>query len=233
MFIFIMIIVCACVGLYNLFINFYDEKENKRKAINNNQSYYINRYNQTVDVNTDVPYTYKSVRTKPNYATQKVEYTDYVKVSALTGSVIENYTQEQMIKNAEKRAKAKQEAINNGEHYYIYDFRQKWPGIQNKKLFEMQLKDARTIFPNAKYIWADVITEKKYFVAELTEFYKKIKAHVLVGVTDKSDTIILDYDLYTPDELDSIKNLMRKDNWYEFSCEYYIDELHLTKKEDI
>lgn len=235
MFLVFVVIAAMCIGTYKLIADFVDERQRKKTAIKNGMSFYIDRANRTVDIETGVPYRIESARLR--IANGKSYYTDCVKVSALTGSLIQNYTQDKKNDNLKKREKAKEEAINSGENYYIYEERSKWPGATSLgETFEMALSNASLKIPKGRYLWCGLDDHKLYFVYTVFSFSPYVIANVLLDVEKGKLVKIVDEELYTPDEVNAIKKEMSELNSRRSSIEdwYYVgswqnwgDKLHI------
>lgn len=235
MFLVFVAIFSICVVVYKLFADLHDEKQRKVNAKVTGRSFYTNRNNCCVDVVTDVPYRIepaKLVVTKNGSY-----YTDCLKVSALTGSLIQNYTQDKKEANAKARDIARTNAINNGEKYYIYEERSKWPGTTRLgETFEMALSNASIKLPQSKYIWCGINDNKLYFIYTMFVYNPNITANILLDVQSGQLTKIVDEELYTPEEISAIKREMKELNnrhkdlgsWqYVGSFQNWSDKLHV------
>jgi len=206
MFAFFMITIGACVGLWNLLKAWNKERQSRERAIREGRSFYTDRNNQYVDVETDVPYRYTGGDL--TLCNGKWAYTDLVKVQAYTGKVIKNLTLEKRQKIWAERAAAKEEAIKNGEQYYLYEkCSHDWPGHSNcARMYECQLYDAHLRMPLADTMWADVNTDERYFV------YRLAPVNVLLNISTGQLEKIVDEEKYDPELIERIKKRMAYQN---------------------
>lgn len=238
MFLLFIIILMFCAWFWGLFKDWNRERKNKERSIEQGRDFYVDRYNNYVDIKTDVPY--KIVGGNLIISPGGKTYTDVCKVHARTGKIIENLTQKVRDELAQERIVAKRNAILNGEKYYVYEKKtNRWPGI-NCGCFEFQVNSKyRTTFYTNDTIWADVDTNQQFFLYCVHTIYhrapKTCFANVLIDIKTGKIVRIVDPEKYTEDELYDLWNLINEINgkthdiydWHFISGYDWPRELHV------
>ena len=211
MFLFFMILISLCVGFYNLLKDWKSDKDSKERAIKNGKSWYVDRYNNYVDVNTDVPYRYDS---HLEFNGEGYRKTDMVKRHAYSGKVIQNLTQDVRDKAKAEREVAKRNAIAAGEDYYVYDIPRYYPG-EGSKVYDFMvgwLKHGVT--PLSNIMWADVNTDERFFCKKIYCYKdgESVYANIMWSLDSGRIERIVDEEFYTEEELSLLRQYIDKEN---------------------
>ena len=208
MFAFFMAALLLTVSFLKLVKDFVREKQNRNYAIKKGDDTWYDRNNVAVDVKTNIPYRIE--QRWVNNRGEKPRKGDLVKVNAYTGKEIHNYTQDKRNQIISNRVNEKENAIKNGEKYYIYEAPQRWHGLSDTPHYEC---DPYKKLPKSPYMWADINTNEKFFVwAGCTQGKVSIPFNAMWNIATKRLERIVDQEWYSNDALVLIKERMEEEN---------------------
>ena len=178
MFLLFVILFIIIVGLYRLINDYINERKNRKRAIEENRDFYIDRYGRTCEVSTGVPFKYIRINSG-----KKGVY-DRAKINARSGKVIRNYSQEERIKMASEAELRRAKAISKGEQFYICEYPYKWGGASSLEKSFIGFRSDE--LPDAPAMFEDISTGKRYLAGELHtisySYYKNKPKQIVGGV---------------------------------------------------
>lgn len=211
MFLLFIVLFIGCYGLYKLINDNNNEIKRKQKAIRNGEKYYYDRNGFATDVDTDVAHHTKRLQPTGPGKNPWIKG-DVVDINPYTGKIMRNFTQEiRDVRNAEA-AKRKQQAIENGDRFYVCAIAYNWDNsvALNAARFDGYAKNE---LPHAHAMFEEVATGRKYFIAKF-----ECGVYVLWDVKEKRFTTILDKELIPQKnliELEACINYVTDSSYYD------------------
>lgn len=184
-----LIIFIVCWFIHNI-SETVNEKDRKKRAIEQGRDFYINRKGQKAYVKNGVPFTYYQ-----NYTYSKelgYHHEDLLVLEANSRKVIRNISQERRDRKELLRKSWLRQAIDRGDEYYRYDIPINYSTLEYEGY-------RRNSIPKAKYIYSHVTNGGRYMVYPLKH------CRAMYNIETKRIDDYVKEPWYTDDDIEIIK----------------------------
>lgn len=218
------VVIIAIICWFANQIKWYNfDKKREKQARRDGKSRYIDRNGDWVDLETGVPYKIDNGIRISSKEGELFEYGD-VKYVSRSGRTIRNLSQEWRDKRALERAEWKNDAIQRGEKYYLYDLQKDFKEIRVGDMPHFEGYKAGDL-PEGVPMWASVETNRRYFILSVTAGMPA--GNLLWSVDSRKIEGILDEDVLPKKNVEVLNFIMQtvnsyKKNWdkYDFKNSY-------------
>ena len=160
MYLIISLIVAFIVGFRKIYNDWSWEKKSREWAAKEGRDSYLDRNGYSTSVKTNVSYKIKCEKIGKDEFGNDV-YGDILRINPYTGTVIQNITEDMRKIREIQRKKWKEEAIKNGQKYYLYDIQFFTFGDDVGWMHQYETPMPRS----ALTMWARVEDDKKFMIS--------------------------------------------------------------------